>query len=874
MADLYLSSGENVAGVTFGGNVFGSTGTETVTYTNDATGIVIDQNVEQVRLTGATSSYTFQQAGNQLLIFNGATQVARVTLQNDVNGTLISFANGTVEARVSSAGLTLGGTTVPSAAPSPVVPTTIDGTGGTEVQTLTLTQGVDTLTGTNGNDVFNAAAVSSTGAGATTLSDFDDLDGLGGTDTLNIYTTGTTGILGNGENTDFPDTANIENIEIVNIFNADAGVAELSDAANYAGVQQLWQIGNAADVTNLGQGVTAGFRNLNATAGVIDVSATADAASVAIAVDDVRGATGTNVVDFDVDGAALSSVTVSGTLAQRTANQTPATLTLDVAAGKNVGTFTVNTAVDTVLTVAKNGTSTTDTGTLDASASAGSIRFNANAAGTTITGGTFNNGLNTIRTGAGDDIVGISTATSGTVSASVDTAAGEDTVVVNTTGKGATTITTAAGDDVVNVVTRSDGRLTVNLGDGSDAFNITGAGVAASVRAGDVVDAGAGTDTLLLNIVGSANIGAFTNFEVFDAKGLVGPLDVDILASKNTVTEFVTTGSVGADAALTNIGANVGYRIVADTNNDEITLTQKTAGAMTVTLDADESATVAAGTVNTVEGAAVVTNATTLNAVFDTSFFDAAVTGAADNVATLDLTGNAASTLTVVSGGANATNDLDYVAGTNATGKTSVLLSATLSGTQALNFDVTSTGSANLATVNASALTGSLTFDLGDLRGSSDETNFDGGTLILGSGSDLITAADGRIVSGLQRGTAEDATKAGAFDTIVLTDAIQAADDASGAAPSVTVDNVSYTTANGKVTFLGAGPQTLDQAVAAARGAADAANETVVFEYLNNSYIFGEGGSTADTDDVLIQLSGTTGLSGLDTYSAGNVYVF
>lgn len=858
MADLYLSSGENVAGVTFGGNVFGSTGTETVTYTNDATGIVIDQNVEQVRLTGATSSYTFQQAGNQLLIFTGATQVARVTLQNDTNGTLISFANGTVEARVSAAGLTLGGTTVPANAPTPVVPTTIDSSGGTAVQTLTLTQGPDVLTGTNGNDTFNALPVSATGAAVSTLTAFDDLDGGAGTDTLNIYTTA-------NENKALGANATIENIEIVNIFNADAAAAaNLGDASKFVGVQQLWQIGAAADVTNLGQGTVAGFRNLNAGAATdVDVTATATATSVQIQADGLRGTDGTNVAELDVDGAALNSVSVQGTLAQNTANATAATLSLDVTAGKNVSTLTVNSAVATTLTATESKTSTVNITTVDASASAGSITFVADAATTNVL------------TGAGNDRVTLSTATAvdnkattadETVSASASTGAGADVLTVATTGAGTTTVDVGDGNDTVNITSRSTGKLTVNLGAGTDAFNVA-AGTA--VNAGDVVDGGAGSDTLLLNIVGSANIGAFTNFEVFDAKGLTGTLDVDILASKNTVTEFVTTGDVVAGATLTNVGANVGYRILADTNNVPLTLTQKTAGAMTVTLDVDEAATVGAKFASpSVEGNATATNATALNAVFDSSFFDAS-TGAGDNTANLDLTGNAASTLTIVSGGANATNDLDYTAGSATVGgaATSVLSSATISGSQALDFDVASAGRANLATVNASALTGSLTFDLADLRASSTFTKFDGGTVVLGSGADTLTAATGETVVGFQRGTVEDAATRGAFDTIVLAGATQAADGAPAGA--------AYTLKDGKLTFTGAGPATLDEAVGLARAAADAPNETLVFEYLNSSYIFGEGATVADADDVLIQLSGTTGLAGLDTIGADtNVYVF
>ncbi|WP_030541464.1 hypothetical protein [Sphingobium sp. DC-2] len=831
MADLYLSSGDNLTGVTFGGNVFGAAGTETVTYTNDATGIVVDQNVEQVRLTGATSSYTFQQAGNQLLVFSGSTQVARITLQNDTNGTLISFANGTVEARVSAAGLTLGGTTVPATAPTPIIPTTIDSSGGTAVQTLTLTQGPDTLTGTNGDDVFNALPVNAAGVAVDTLSAFDDLDGGTGTDTLNIYTTGT-------ENNAFPANTTVENVEIVNIFNA-AAAADLADASNYAGVQQLWQIGAAADVTNLAEGTVAGFRNLEAAAGDIDVTAAATATSVAIEADGLAGATAANVAHLDVAGEALNSVTVQGTLEQNTANATAASLALDVTVGEDEQTLTVNSAVATTLTVDDSG-STDKVTSVNAAASAGAISFIGDT------------DVASIATGAGDDVVTLDTTTAAndpatsideTVSASVVSGAGADEITVTTDGAGTTAVDAGDGDDTVVVNSRSDGKLTVNLGAGVDTFNVGGL---ATVNAGDTIDAGAGLDTLRLNIVGAANIGAFSNFEVFDAAGLGKALDVNILASNNTVTEFVTTGDVGANAELLNVGANVGYRVTGDTVvGNDLEFNQATPGALTVTLDIDEpsSTAPASTTAATAADASVTTNATSVNAVFDSAFVDAA-TGAGDNATQLVISADDAASLSVVSGGANASNELVF----NGTGD---LTSVTVSGAQALDLDLA--GATNVASVNASALTGNLAFDLADLAAS--------GSITLGSGDDVLVGANDRSIVGFEKGTAEDATAQSDFDVISLAGSVQAGDFAVAGGQFE----------NGLLTFTGAGPATLTEALGIANLAANGANEALVFEYLGDSYVFSQGGAT----DTVIELSGVTGLTGLDTVGASaNVYVF
>jgi len=60
----------------------------------------------------------------------------------------------------------------------------------------------------------------------------------------------------------------------------------------------------------------------------------------------------------------------------------------------------------------------------------------------------------------------------------------------------------------------------------------------------------------------------------------------------------------------------------------------------------------------------------------------------------------------------------------------------------------------------------------------------------------------------------------------------------------------------GVLSFTGAGPSTLADAVGLADGAATVAGSAVVFEYLGNSYVFVQGGAT----DTLVQLAGITGI--------------
>lgn len=170
-----------------------------------------------------------------------------------------------------------------------------------------LTTGADTLSGTNGNDTFTALTVNAAGAAADTLTAFDAISGGAGNDTLNIYTDGT-------NNKAFPATASVTGVETVNIYNGGAAAA-LADASKFAGVTALWQHAAAANVTKLAATTTAGFSKLDAT--TTTVTAADAATTVSIALDAVKGADPSNVATIGVDGKAVTGVTVSGTLAQK-----------------------------------------------------------------------------------------------------------------------------------------------------------------------------------------------------------------------------------------------------------------------------------------------------------------------------------------------------------------------------------------------------------------------------------------------------------------------------------------------------------------------------------------------------------------------------
>lgn len=111
--------------------IFGNTGIEGVTIAASTTGVKLDQNIEHVSLHGnigvgqVTSGFLFQQVGNNLNIYSGTnTLLTRVLVQDDADGTLLTFSNGTVHAKFDTTGATpvikIGDATVSTTVPAAV----------------------------------------------------------------------------------------------------------------------------------------------------------------------------------------------------------------------------------------------------------------------------------------------------------------------------------------------------------------------------------------------------------------------------------------------------------------------------------------------------------------------------------------------------------------------------------------------------------------------------------------------------------------------------------------------------------------------------------------------------------------------------------
>jgi len=470
---------------------------------------------------------------------------------------------------------------------------------------------------------------------------------------------------------------------------------------------------------------------------------------------------------------------------------------------------------------------------------------------------------------AGKDIINVSVFTDGgtadnpatvanefvaATNASVNTAGGDDIVAIFTEGDGTVNVDTGAGNDRVIIDGRFESKLNIKLGAGSDTVSANTA-----INGNDTIDAGDGTDTLQLALVGAANIGAFSNFEVFDAAGLSKTLDTDILASKNTVSEFITSGNIGG-AALTNIGAGIGFRVTGGSSH-LIELSQKVAGAQTVTLDIDQAVMNDGMDVAATAGI-VLKTATTANVVFDSSYIqetDDTTLGQSS----VTLSTNAATVANVTSGGANSINNLSLTDSANGDALTTV----NVSGAQMLNLAIV--GASKLATVDASAATGGISFSVANFGAN--------GTVKLGSGVDTISFssassnADGfDSIVGFEKASA--ATVAAAETTAqqmaqaaAIADADKLFVGSAAVAGDLTNGSLSVSVSKGVVTFSGTGPTTLADAIGRVDTALTAKGAAVVFQYLGDSFVFVNADDTdpvtLDGVDALIKLTGVTGVT-------------
>lgn len=713
-------------------------------------------------------------------------------------------------------------------------------------QTFVLTTGIDYLTGTPENDiffgVFNAEG-KTIGADGTSFNTADSVDGGVGFDTLSYIVIGDADGKG-ATNTLAP--VNLKNIEAFSVRNLAtdsntngeelhildlSSVTGVTDVINNASTASIVfkNIGKAAAVTV--DGVISGHTYF--TRGTTPIS---DALTINIANGVQKGAIVSSDENNDATAVVINSVgaknvvdyiNVTGT--PNEATHTVTHVTINAATDLTIGT--VNGTPDlTGFDITKVGTiAVTGAGKVVLNELAGVVKtLNAgsNTAGVTAIGLTGN--LQEVTGGAGNDSITLGGA-------------------LNDKGF----VKLGAGSDTLNIAAHAvNAGAVVDLGSGDDSFVGTGA-----VSAVSDISGGEGKDTLAAAVVNATNAGAFSSFEYLDLKGLSvsGGLDADLLAAKNTIEKLILSGDAGSTNAIINhVPAGEGLEIIASSNNP-VTINQM--GVTTGGTVVDEFAlTFDAAAADPIAPKTVTLAGITLNGIDEVTI----VSDGGEQVANVltSLVSNEMKTLKITGDNVLILTNL-YSAGTTKT--------------------------TTLTTVDASGQTaGGLKMALGAVNGNL--------TVKLGGGDDLITAginttagsraADSTAtaldkIANFDKATDAELAAGAGYDLVKLADANSApvtfsvASNASGTTTTVGIKD-------GVVSFasLTTGPQSFADAVAKVGAVVDTAGHAAIFEYGGNSYLFVDvDGTTATTNDLVIELTGLTGATKLGILDGDSLYV-
>ena len=751
-----------------------------------------------------------------------------------------------------------------------------------------LSESVDTLVGTTGNDTFNATAAS--------LSTLDKVDGAGGKDTL---------IVQDAEaklNVALPSGISITNVEklVVNTSGALGGAA--AAAFDVSGVASLTDftataVGGAnvkiADITNLtatnagtGAVTVAGGKNVAVSTGTGDVTVTGaglttvsvkggglvnidnqdakaavgkGASLTAVSLDGIAG--GANVHGASLTSVALSNLTAAQTIAVDNAT---ASHTLNLSAnavgsnGTTPVTVTVADAIATTVAITASGKSNltlnaakatkvtvnaADATTLDLTAAAAklaTIDASASAGAVTLTG--IGADVTSVTTGAGNDKLTVSTATlaatttAAAKNATVSTGAGNDDITVSTTGTGLTSVDAGAGNDKITITKVVDAGLNIIAGEGNDTVAIGGAALATT----DVIDGGAGTDAISVAGAATRSIDDFIvfnklvkNFETIKFTTAEGAaltaLDASLLGANYTTIDLAS-GSFVTNVGTQSIVANGALNVSASGY----------AAAEAATATTAAKAAVYAGTLNITEKATGTVTANADVVKLTVAAGTAALTGT--------LAGDAKSAIVTVNNSANSDNTADILAKfvLNTGNSDAAMTSVTVSGSGSA--DITNAAGTSLVNVDASGLGGKLVSGDATTGLTYVSTNAAVETVKLGAGIDHITlnaSTYGKVdtVTGLNL-VVDTATKtlAASSDTLVIAGATGA---------------VKFTTTQ----------TDLDLALkdAAAYSVEGVAKETVVFTLGGDTYVYHDAGTLGSVDaaDVLVKLTGTVDLNAL-----------
>jgi hypothetical protein len=552
--DIYQVDAADIAAVTIGA---GTTVAEVAMATRAGITVNADNASGNVSVTGAaTVSATGQGTGDTLTmtILSDATQDALpVDVTTGAEDVVVGAFTGTINVNAATAlsvdlagaagGATIvaaGETGTPGAGTTGIDVTGIDSSGVNITTTYAGTStapGAIEITGTAATN--DSATISAVGFNAldndTTAVDVLNLSGNGAAATYTLTGVAATTITGSGA-----QTVSLAGNEATMAAVTISGIETIDLTAGTAGTiaAGLWTsnkvdlgFDNAGNAITVGSDVTYEVTNDQTTGLDFDFSATANGNVTVVAGDD-NGASATvgtiAMAALDANDGATSTGTV--TIEASIANISGTTITVGAAQP-----IVVTGDEDLSFTGVVTGAS-----------------FNAAASSGIMTLSGLTNGVSSITTGAGADVL---TVNSGTADHVVATNAGNDTVTITATQNGS--FVTGAGGDTINVDDVT-GTYVVNSGAGNDTVVVSG-------DADAIIVAGEGTD--ILRVDGTAALqnnanASMTGFETLDLDAAL-TLSSAQFANMNTLnlssdsgTPTLNLGGTGADTVGITIDAS------------------------------------------------------------------------------------------------------------------------------------------------------------------------------------------------------------------------------------------------------------------------------------------------------------------------------
>lgn len=654
-----------------------------------------------------------------------------------------------------------------------------------------------------------------------------------------------------------------------------AGTATVN-AAQFVGAELINLSGTSGSttVTGVTAGQTIGFTDVTAMANTV---AFGSLTSGSIA---VNGSAGT----LTTTGNALATLALSGT----------GTTGLSITDGGTVAA----TGLDPITTLNLSTSGATVLTTTGMSSLATLTQSGAGAV--TLLAGTK---LASVTTGAGADVIRVSTATAAdvvgttideTVTAVVDSGAGDNRIFLATTGGGRTIVAGGAGNDTLFVNTLSTGQNSLSGGAGNDVFRIaSGSGLVANLQ-NTTIAGGEGTDTLRVSntsftasdyAVLTANV---SGVEVLQLAGVVTALDASRVAmtqldfrgaGAHTVTEVssaqaVSVARTAAATAVTGFADATGAVVPTG-----ITITSKDYKAATATVPAVFGDDLNVSLAQTALATSVSARGNTLN-LSVAALAQSGTTGAATAVTGVDTTATVTGDVVAL----NAALASVRGSGTNGAGVEDMAgLTVAVSATNLQNMTSVTVSGAGVVTINAGAIIAAdaklATINLSNMTALANQNEL--GQEVNGATVGGFSNLSKSTVT-LNNSIAETVLLGGAQDTVVTGSTIAAADTITGfqvvasAANPLVVDptrsdvldlglagGTAFSATNAvKIAVTGS---TLEAALlqAASAKAADGTTdrENVVFHFGGDTYVYSDVGSNGlSENDVLVRLTGTLDL--------------